>query len=166
MSLIVKSFLIAIWIAEVELFFCKDGKSINWSNVCNGYFDCAEQSDELNCRNHSCPSIAEQFQCEDSGQCIPFHVQCNGFNDCVDSSDEKYQGCQMKINAYEFASKNSVIAVWGIINMVLGICGNLMTIVAIPFSMWKRRHGIYLSLIHIWRCRRSYACRSRWSPYH
>ena len=24
----------------------------------------------------------------------------------------------------------------------------------------------YLSLIHIWRCRRSYACRSRWSPYH
>ena len=25
---------------------------------------------------------------------------------------------------------------------------------------------INLSLIHIWRCRRSYACRSRWSPYH
>ena len=24
----------------------------------------------------------------------------------------------------------------------------------------------WLSLIHIWRCRRSYACRSRWSPYH
>ena len=26
--------------------------------------------------------------------------------------------------------------------------------------------GLHLSLIHIWRCRRSYACRSRWSPYH
>ena len=26
--------------------------------------------------------------------------------------------------------------------------------------------GPNLSLIHIWRCRRSYACRSRWSPYH
>ena len=25
---------------------------------------------------------------------------------------------------------------------------------------------IYLSLIHIWRCRRSTLCRSRWSPYH
>ena len=25
---------------------------------------------------------------------------------------------------------------------------------------------LLLSLIHIWRCRRSYACRSRWSPYH
>ena len=25
---------------------------------------------------------------------------------------------------------------------------------------------VSLSLIHIWRCRRSYACRSRWSPYH
>ena len=26
--------------------------------------------------------------------------------------------------------------------------------------------AIYLSLIHIWRCRRSTLCRSRWSPYH
>ena len=26
--------------------------------------------------------------------------------------------------------------------------------------------GIVLSLIHIWRCRRSTLCRSRWSPYH
>ena len=28
------------------------------------------------------------------------------------------------------------------------------------------RTGLGLSLIHIWRCRRSYLCRSRWSPYH
>ena len=29
-------------------------------------------------------------------------------------------------------------------------------------------HGgvFFLSLIHIWRCRRSTLCRSRWSPYH
>ena len=26
--------------------------------------------------------------------------------------------------------------------------------------------GLYLSLIHIWRCRRYSLCRSRWSPYH
>ena len=26
--------------------------------------------------------------------------------------------------------------------------------------------GVLLSLIHIWRCRRSTLCRSRWSPYH
>ena len=28
------------------------------------------------------------------------------------------------------------------------------------WSVWR------LSLIHIWRCRRSTLCRSRWSPYH
>ena len=27
-------------------------------------------------------------------------------------------------------------------------------------------YRLYLSLIHIWRCRRSTLCRSRWSPYH
>ena len=28
------------------------------------------------------------------------------------------------------------------------------------------RQNLNLSLIHIWRCRRSTLCRSRWSPYH
>ena len=28
------------------------------------------------------------------------------------------------------------------------------------------KHHLHLSLIHIWRCRRSTLCRSRWSPYH
>ena len=30
----------------------------------------------------------------------------------------------------------------------------------------SRASGLALSLIHIWRCRRLDACRSRWSPYH
>ena len=30
----------------------------------------------------------------------------------------------------------------------------------------KKKAGIGLSLIHIWRCRRRLRCRSRWSPYH
>ena len=33
-------------------------------------------------------------------------------------------------------------------------------------SVNSAAYHIFLSLIHIWRCRRSYACRSRWSPYH
>ena len=37
-----------------------------------------------------------------------------------------------------------------------------MTYAAIDYGY---RH-IDLSLIHIWRCRRLYSCRSRWSPYH
>ena len=31
--------------------------------------------------------------------------------------------------------------------------------------LWLARTNL-LSLIHIWRCRRSTLCRSRWSPYH
>ena len=31
-------------------------------------------------------------------------------------------------------------------------------------NFWRAVKG--LSLIHIWRCRRSTLCRSRWSPYH
>ena len=35
-----------------------------------------------------------------------------------------------------------------------------------PCLLWPWSPISALSLIHIWRCRRSYACRSRWSPYH
>ena len=35
------------------------------------------------------------------------------------------------------------------------------------WRMGKRTGKVpYLSLIHIWRCRRLLTCRSRWSPYH
>ena len=33
-------------------------------------------------------------------------------------------------------------------------------------SKFSYRLSLRLSLIHIWRCRRSTLCRSRWSPYH
>ena len=35
-------------------------------------------------------------------------------------------------------------------------------------KMWSTKiiDLLLLSLIHIWRCRRSTLCRSRWSPYH
>ena len=39
-----------------------------------------------------------------------------------------------------------------------------------PFILLIRKSSLtaekWLSLIHIWRCRRSTLCRSRWSPYH
>ena len=39
-----------------------------------------------------------------------------------------------------------------------------------PILLWNYQLSIfihmYLSLIHIWRCRRYAVCRSRWSPYH
>ena len=37
--------------------------------------------------------------------------------------------------------------------------------VYIIHTSWKFQQ-LFLSLIHIWRCRRSTLCRSRWSPYH
>ena len=41
----------------------------------------------------------------------------------------------------------------------------------IIYHIWYMIYDIsymiyHLSLIHIWRCRRSTLCRSRWSPYH
>ena len=44
------------------------------------------------------------------------------------------------------------------------LSGMFWLIHLVRLNMFSRL--LQLSLIHIWRCRRSYACRSRWSPYH
>ena len=37
---------------------------------------------------------------------------------------------------------------------------------SVEFFLFSSYSWYNLSLIHIWRCRRSTLCRSRWSPYH
>ena len=42
----------------------------------------------------------------------------------------------------------------------------LISYLSVLLSTLSQHNSYYLSLIHIWRCRRYAVCRSRWSPYH
>ena len=48
----------------------------------------------------------------------------------------------------------------------LSQCDISITILLWKRGKWQNSLAWRLSLIHIWRCRRSTLCRSRWSPYH
>ena len=51
---------------------------------------------------------------------------------------------------------------------VCGLGGDTIGVLICKWTLWMKGHWalLLLSLIHIWRCRRSTLCRSRWSPYH
>ena len=53
------------------------------------------------------------------------------------------------------------ITIYGYIYPFIEILLGLMFLTRIEVNI-----ALLLSLIHIWRCRRDYRCRSRWSPYH
>ena len=46
-------------------------------------------------------------------------------------------------NPYQLASHNIYTGIWGSINFVVGVLGNILTLVAIPYASNKRRHELH-----------------------
>ena len=47
---------------------------------------------------------------------------------------------------------HKIAGVWGLLVMIIGIVGNLLTLIAVPYAKWKRRHDFHLQFwtTHIW----------------
>ncbi|XP_069750462.1 ST14 transmembrane serine protease matriptase b isoform X2 [Narcine bancroftii] len=76
-------------------FACRNGRCIQMDLKCDGWNDCGDNSEEINCE---CSS--DQFQCK-SGFCKSNFWVCDGVNDCGDNSDEEICECEaneMKCN--------------------------------------------------------------------
>ena len=83
-------------------FMCNDNTCILSAYVCDGYADCSDNTDEINCTGvctqgndtcyHACVSTA--CVCSDmyyhclSHECIPLTFLCDNWQHCEDSSDE------------------------------------------------------------------------------
>ena len=83
-------------------FRCNDSTCILSSYVCDGYTDCSDNSDELNCTDvcthanntcyHACVPTAcvcsEMYYRCISHECIPLSFLCDNWQHCKDASDE------------------------------------------------------------------------------
>ncbi|XP_035769250.1 suppressor of tumorigenicity 14 protein-like [Neolamprologus brichardi] len=64
-------------------FACSNNLCINNTLRCDGWSDCGDSSDEINCK-----CDASQIQCK-NGHCKPKFWLCDGVDDCGDSTDEE-----------------------------------------------------------------------------
>lgn len=85
-------------------FQCDMQRCIPLTQKCNGYYNCNDQTDEVNCSKNrtfaekifrfernllditACPS--NQFRCVSDGRCIPNYQRCDFRLQCIDGSDE------------------------------------------------------------------------------
>ena len=66
----------------LDEFKCDDGTTVEASYQCDGFYDCADDSDEAGC---------SYFVCETDAEIISLGYTCDGDPDCSDGSDEA--GC-------------------------------------------------------------------------
>jgi len=68
-----------------DKFECDNGNCISPCQVCNGFNNCGDRSDERYCQG-AC-NLAHHFLC-DNDKCFRSSAKCNGRDDCGDGSDE------------------------------------------------------------------------------
>lgn len=77
-------------------FRCANALCIPGAFRCDGYQDCADGSDEVNCTAIACPE--NKFLCPSGNgpsihKCIPKNKLCDGKKDCEDNADEEVACC-------------------------------------------------------------------------
>ncbi|CAL8351935.1 unnamed protein product [Lota lota] len=70
------------------MFQCKNQRCIDLPLKCDGWNDCGDMSEELNC---VCKAV--DMRCN-NGLCKPMFWKCDGVNDCEDNTDELNCGCK------------------------------------------------------------------------
>ncbi|XP_015042325.2 basement membrane-specific heparan sulfate proteoglycan core protein isoform X7 [Drosophila pseudoobscura] len=72
---------------DILEFECDLGQCLPLEKKCDGYTDCGDETDELDCPAFTEHCLENEFECDE--YCMPRDQLCNGIANCNDGSDER-----------------------------------------------------------------------------
>ncbi|XP_033169646.1 basement membrane-specific heparan sulfate proteoglycan core protein isoform X23 [Drosophila mauritiana] len=72
---------------DILEFECDYSRCLPLEKKCDGYADCEDMSDELECQSYTDHCLESEFECD--SYCLPRDQLCNGNPNCLDGSDER-----------------------------------------------------------------------------